>query len=598
MKCIRRSAGCNLPLMQVFSSLASLRFFMIHFIRCGFFLSIVVLCHLGPHAHMCQAQQVIDTIDALPPRHSLSKKLIEFGWGMRTADQIRADMPELAQRPFNGLVFRTKWPEYAAGFPQSIFYPQLVSESSMQLDSLAAIEWSPNLTDNFLRFWVAGYQQARWFDDAQWSRVLANARLISKANKAAKTKGIFFDTEHYGGTIWKYDSVLYPGLTLGQVEAKVRERGVEMMHALQTHSPDIRIFCTGAWIFPSWEAGGKLENITRSEYCLLKAFSDGLLEGASGDAMIIDGNEIGYYWRNTINWHYPPGAYRVISENRFIEPTLRQKAKSNMQVGHAIYFTPYKPITSELNKKRLEHHIYQALLCSDEYAWFYQEEPNDAWWTEQVPPGVDSAVRSALSKLANRNPPGFIVKDDVPIASNDLKIRQPVQNEQFTVGDTISFEIEAAPIVKTVTYVINYIRQPDLPGAPARHAVIARDTGYYVVYAISNGYQKMSAPVRFHVGDRAESSAVRDIATAGTSLVYPNPARNSVHIDWCAGIPMRYALDVYTAHGALIHHEEDVRGTAPLTIDVSTWPAGSYSIILRTRSSITSFRLVKDQNSH
>ncbi|MBV7439833.1 DUF285 domain-containing protein [Weeksellaceae bacterium TAE3-ERU29] len=446
----------------------------------------------------------LDVLEPLPSRYSPNKKIIEFGTSILSVQEVKDNIGLLSQRPFDGIVFKSKWPEYDINFPQSIFYPYRVTEDYMELDKLSNIEWSSNLTDNFLRFWVVGPNRAEWFDDSEWEMVLSNLKLISKATTSAKIKGIFLDTEHYKSSIWEYNRTLYPLYNLEEVQNKVRERGKQFIEALQMYSPDIKVLCAGGWIFTMWEAK-ELDNIENSSYCLLKSFCDGMLEGAVGNTKIIDGNEIGYYLKYTINWQYPPVFYNKVSENPFIASDLINKSKKNMQVGHGLFYKYYKPIEEKENQQRLEHHIYQELLSSDEYVWFYNEEKRP-FSLSSLPLGVESAILSAKEKITKGKEPGFTTNSNTVIFSDDLKIISPKNNQIFHVGDTVTFSVKPSPDIKYIHYYLNYQRQQISYSPPAIYKAKVSSPGKYLVYATSNVFQKMSNPVTYYVKERSPSS--------------------------------------------------------------------------------------------
>ncbi len=498
--------------------------------------------------------QVPNKAKVLPPRYNTNKKIVEHGWGFLKPAQIRDNMASLSKRPFDGLTICTKWPQYSPGFNQSIFYPYPVSEAYMELDTLASINWSSNLTDNFLWFWIAGYERADWFSDADWEIVTDNCKRISKANAVARTKGIFFDPESYdGNTTWVYNTTLYPSQTLEQVEAKVRQRGIEFIQALETHSPDIKIFCTLGWIGPyTGSPNHKYKNRQETIYCLLAAFCDGMLEGATGQTTIIDGNEIGYYYPYTYNWHYAPGAYDRISENLFIASDLKSKQETNMQVAHGLYYSWYKPMSDPEMQKKLEHHVYEELLCSDEYMWFYSEEvESEAFWLNPFPPETEAAVTSARNKIANGQELGWTSNESGNIVSNDLKIITPVQNQVFNIGDTITFSVQASDDVKQITYYFSYKEWPTINTPPAVKTSIATYPGVHLVYAVSNDFFKLSNPVTFYVSDE-NSVSVKEIVTENNPVtIYPNPFSSSVTIQF--HIPVKdVEVIIFNLHGQKI----------------------------------------------
>ena len=522
--------------------------------------------------------QVPNKAKVLPPRYNTDKKLIEYGWGYLNPVQVRDNMTSLSTRPFDGIVLRPKWPEYQPGFPETVFYPYPVSESYMELDTLASINWSSSLTDNFLFYWVAGGTHADWLNDAEWEIVTANAERISKANAAAKTKGIFFDTETYEGDIWAYDSTLYPNHTLEEVEFMVRQRGNEFIQALETHSPDIKVLCTFGWIGPYWGSpDNKLKNRQKTRDCLIKSFCDGMLEGASGQTKIIDGNEIAYHWYNTINWHWAPSIYTNVSENPFIAPELKSKQETNMQVGHGIYYVPYQPISDSVLQKRLEHHVYEELLCTDEYSWFYSEE-NQAFWLNPFPPEAKAAILSAKNKIANAQELGFTIVNSKPIYSNDLKIITPVQDQVFNIGDTIIFSVQASDDVEQITYNFSYKEWLPIKNTPAVKKSIAAYPGAHLVFAYSNDYSKLSNPVTFYVSDE-NSVSVNEIVTENNPIaIYPNPFSSSVTIQFHYPVKNVEAI-IFNLHGQKIKSMKNISG-GNLKIERDNIASGLYFIQL------------------
>ncbi len=520
------------------------------------------------------AQEVnLDTANVLPPRYNINKKIIEMGWGTLDPIQVRDNMDMLSLRPVDGIVFKGKWPYYVGHATASIFTPKVIEESFLELDTLASIKWSKNLTDNFLGFLVCR-DYADWFDDAQWNNVVANAKLISKMVVASKAKGIFLDTEDYGDSIWIYDNILYPNYSLVQVQEKVRQRGKEFMQALQTYSPDIKVFCTGAWVFTSWDANGNIDNIANTVSCLLKSFCDGMIEGATQNAKLIDGNEIAYYWPNTINWFYSPGAYKEISDNSFIAPEIKNKTLTNMQVSHGFYLNTCYPISEDKNKKRLEHHIYQELLWSDEYMWFYTEEGTE-FWLNPFPPIIDSILLSAKNKIALGQELGFTIKNDtLSNFSNDLKIISPTQNQVFNVGDTIEIFTDKVDTLNDIYYYLSYERTTESYSPTESYKVKALRPGTYLVFALSNGYSKMSNPVTFYV--KESSTQVKNIEQEIEVIIYPNPSNIETTLQTSKHLK-NAKITVSNIFGQIVEETKNLYGQN-FTILGNKLPAGQYFI--------------------
>ena len=65
-------------------------------------------------------------------------------------------------------------------------------------------------------------------------------------------------------------------------------------------------------------------------------------------------------------------------------------------------------LTPQQKQQWLEHNTYYGLSTSDEYLWCYSEEIN--WWPNNVPSGVEEAIRSAQEKIEMGEPLGFNIE--------------------------------------------------------------------------------------------------------------------------------------------------------------------------------------------
>ena len=60
-----------------------------------------------------------------------------------------------------------------------------------------------------------------------------------------------------------------------------------------------------------------------------------------------------------------------------------------------------------------------ALTTSDEYVWCYSERMN--WWQNEIPDGVEGAIRSARKKVADGQPLGFDITDFIAAGQKKMK---------------------------------------------------------------------------------------------------------------------------------------------------------------------------------
>jgi hypothetical protein len=468
-------------------------------------------------------------INPLFERYSKQKKLIEFSQHIPYDEVLQnsVNMGYYNARPFDGIIFKANWPiRDASGIPEhSIFYPNTILPSAMGFDDLTKINWGSHLTDNFLWAFV-GIDPIDWYSDEKWQKIIANVRLVSLQMVASKAKGLFFDTEDYSPvpTPWMYTPALAAGHTFADVSLKVRQRGKEFMEALQYYKSDVKLMGSALWMNAIWAAGGNINNLSTSRYGLLKAFSDGLLEGASGNAKIIEGNEISYVWTNTINWitYYD----YVTKQYPFIDNSLLEKSKTHYQVGASTWFEGVvgipAPTNNDIAAKKLEHNIFQSLFNSDEYAWFYSEQLQQ-WTVNPIPEPYNSSFINAKAKIANHQALGFTVSGGNTINISTLKITSPTLGQQFNIGDVINFQVEQPTgfNIQYINYFISYERKiEDNNTTPFSGTFTAVKPGWYHVYAYSNSWLQFSQQVDFYVKP----------ANCGTATSRPGSNANSLEI--------------------------------------------------------------------
>ena len=173
------------------------------------------------------------TLSVIPPPQT-DKKLIEYGWDVPTTSFIHDNITKMQKRPFDGVAFKLSGEKEQ---PSSAFDSHKWSESELQLDSLAQINWG-SFTNNFIVLWASNPVTMDWFDDQRWNIIAANMQLFSKALKISNAKGIFFDPEFYAvrqtHSLWLYTKAIYPNMSQTDVEVMVRKRGAQFMTALQS----------------------------------------------------------------------------------------------------------------------------------------------------------------------------------------------------------------------------------------------------------------------------------------------------------------------------------------------------------------------------
>lgn len=438
------------------------------------------------------------------------KKLIETGWDIPTASFVRDNIKTMEQRPFDGISLT-----FDHGVPLG-FEARAWTQEEIQLDVLQAIQWE-RFTDNFFLVWIPSKEQMDWFSDQRWETITNNMKLLSSALRAARAKGIFFDPEFYFATEttspWLYTKTLYPEKDFTAVAQQVRQRGAQFIQALQSQTPNLVILCFMLLTIVNAQTEGNIENLPSSEYALLPAFLNGMLDAAHEGVTVIDGNEGAYYYDETTK--YAQGYdYSYNQASWLIAPENRQRAQTQMRVGFAASFEyPYalwqdnRGQSDHYKQVWVEHNVYHALLTSDTYVWFYSEQI-DFW--RDTPTGLNGkqfsavqntqaiaqmieAITTARQKLEQSLPLGFdMVKRDIWNTSvlatmqstPSLTLQSVAGDQSVQVGSEKTFEAKTqGENIDHVEFFVNALKVGEVHQAPYRLTVKMQTKGITSVIA-------------------------------------------------------------------------------------------------------------------
>jgi hypothetical protein len=343
-------------------------------------------------------------------------RLIEYGWDSPRPEFVRTHIREMERRPFDGVIMRL------SDGGGDIFRPQAWDADTLapQLSVLRDIQWQ-SFDSNFLAMYAASSMD--WYDDTHWGAIAAHAAFMARAASACRCTGLMFDPEPYGPSPWTYSEQAHAGdRTFGEYQVIVRRRGREFMRALQREYPGVELLMLHGYSYFSQVSSNadvqRPENVLMSHtWGLLPAFFDGLWEEAGSRTRIIDGSERSYFFERPDQFLSGAAAVRrgVVP---FVATELREKYERRVQVAQPVYldwifgrFTGSWPsvvngLRGDQRAQLAEHHAYHALRNADRYVWSYSEKMN--WWTgEHLPPGAESALRSAKRKVTNSEPLGF-----------------------------------------------------------------------------------------------------------------------------------------------------------------------------------------------
>jgi hypothetical protein len=315
-----------------------------------------------------------------------SKKLIEFGWDEPDTAFMREHITEMEKTPFNGCVFHLNYKnEDGSGgnFTWECWGQKRFTEEQFK-DAVDDLKNTPfqRFTHNFLRFNVTP-GDVDWFDD--FSTVLSNAKLAAKVARQGGVKGILFDIEQYNSGLFNYSQLRDSSTkSFAEYAQQTCKRGKELMEAFQSEYPNITIFLTFGYCLPWVQMGGskKLEEV---HYGLLAPLLDGMVDGANGESVIVDGCELAYSYKDTSRF---AKTYRMMTEDVLAIVANPQKYKSVFSFGFGVWMdNGWRQ--NGWDMENFEHNFYPpeafeatirtAVKTADEYVWIYTETPR--WWT-------------------------------------------------------------------------------------------------------------------------------------------------------------------------------------------------------------------------
>lgn len=340
---------------------------------------------------------VLGIVEARETDIGKGKKIIEFGWDIPNTRFLREHSVDMERRPFDGVVLSAHYtkegqsrPLEWTGFGRERLTPALFEEC---IADLKATPFS-RFTDNFLRFNVTP-GDIGWFED--WSPILNNVGIAARIAQEGGLKGIFFDVEQYGGSLFRYPQGARRDFQAYAQQAKTR--GEEFIRAINRMYPDITLLLTfGVHAVQREMAEGKA--LSETNYGLLPAFLDGILSACTPETEIVDGFEFSYPYKSEIQFLQ---AYHTV-KNRGIELTsVPDRYRAILQVGFGLWM--------DYSSKGIGWHVddfsrnyfapnefrdalFHALRTSDEYVWVYSQMPN--WWTDKDLPQeyVEALIQS------------------------------------------------------------------------------------------------------------------------------------------------------------------------------------------------------------
>jgi hypothetical protein len=334
-----------------------------------------------------------------------TKKLIEWGWDEPDTHFMRANIRQMEQFPFDGLVFHVQsskggsltWEVWGSRH----FTP---GEFKHAVDDLNATTFR-RFTDRFLRVNVAP-GKVDWFDDQAWATVLNNFGVAAGLARQGRCKGFMFDVEQYEGKPFDYRQQKHRDAKMfAEYQQKVRQRGKEWIEAVNKQYPDITLLLT--FVYSIAQPRGKAKDRSLAAYGLLADFLDGMLETCSKKTIIVDAWEWSYPYKEQRQFEQ---AYRTIRKKALDWTAAPEKYQSQVKAGFGIWMdNDWRRKgwnLSDFSKNHFspsdfESAVRSALRRSDRYVWVYTEQPR--WWPrDKLPEAYVDALSNARKATATQ----------------------------------------------------------------------------------------------------------------------------------------------------------------------------------------------------
>jgi hypothetical protein len=324
------------------------------------------------------------------------KKLIEWGWDEPDTKFMRANVAQMEQFSFDGLVFHVSGSK-GGNFAWEVWGGRKFTlvEFEQAIDDLKATEFR-RFTDRFVRVNVTP-GKVNWFDDQAWSTVLDNFSVAAQIAKQGRCKGFMFDVEQYDGQLFDYRQQKEKK-DFAAYQRQVRQRGKEWMAAVNKDFPAITILVPFGYSIA--QPRGRAKDRSQASYGLLADFLDGMLDACSKTTTIVDAWESSYPYKeqkqferayqkikkDALQWTQAPATYRTQVRAGFgiwMDNNWRQNGWNTADFSKN-HFSPAE----------FESAVRSALRTSDQYVWIYSEQPR--WWTkEKLPKAYVDALASA-----------------------------------------------------------------------------------------------------------------------------------------------------------------------------------------------------------
>jgi hypothetical protein len=347
----------------------------------------------GALAALIAGCSALPALAQAPTTGVLPKKLIEAGWDKPDTARLRANLKQMENTPFDGVIIGVTGTDDAGKVVQAratfsnIPWKRAWFKSS--IDDLKAVR-SAKLTDNFIQV-GANPGNVDWFDDAGWKEVVDHWRIAAWIAREGGLKGILFDPEPYAKPFFQLNYQAQPQRekhTLAQYQEKARQRGREVMRAISAEAPNLVLytFFMNSVNAPATLSPNPQFALATLSYNLYPAFINGWLDEAPPTMTFVDGCESAYRYNSLREYLQAANDMRNTTLS-LVAPENRRKYLAQVQASFGMYLDAYiNPPTStwyidpagDQPVRRLQANTGYALGAANEYVWVYGEKYR--WW--------------------------------------------------------------------------------------------------------------------------------------------------------------------------------------------------------------------------
>ena len=421
------------------------------------------------------------------PRVGRDKKVIKTGQDRPSVAYLTANIAEMEKLPFDGVAISLERPGDGPIHERKLVFqwwqPKRIEEP-VYTDTVSALKKVKfkRFTDNFLFISTQSRFESApsWTDDEKFAAIKDNMVLAARIARDAGLKGIVLDVEQYGGMKWAqwmirfaypYAASQEPGMfkrklipritSWEEYVAATRKRGREIMAAMCEVYPEIVILVLPGLHSVAKERIGRgnhwvekpLEGLASSDYALLAAFGDGMLEGMGDKATLIDGYESSYAF--TMNKRFV--AARKEIEDAVSASAVPELYRQRMDVGFGLmldnrynvrggwHSDPKDFYANHFTPKEWGNALYFSMLNADRYVWIWNENSGAVCFANSGKNGKPANVHQDYYKAMRsaRRPRSMKAgRDNTKAKAMPVPPKGPEYDEKKTFGPLESeFEI-------------------------------------------------------------------------------------------------------------------------------------------------------------